>query len=449
MGWGCPASEASRPRRVPRGWLVAVAAVTALTLALAVHTRERVLWRERTGQSPAVINDFGRWLVMAPQFLTHHADYVNDDLPNPPLTLIVLAPFSYLSPADAQFVWVCAKALMVVAIFTLCRRMVRAAGVQLTAMAILLIVAVWFWPVIGDVQEGQTNLLMLLPLVCGLTLAQVGRPTTDWLAGVLVALAAAIKVTPLVFLPYFLLRRRWRVAAATVLGLAIWFLLVPGLAFGWAQNLRWLGQWHRIMIAPYITRGHVAYAGGQSLASVLSRTLRHVPPITDGATGQALPYYLNVVDWPEPIVGWIVRAVLLAIVLVGIVWMGRPLLTLRSRRFVVEAGALAAFMLWASERTWVPHYVTLVLTLFAAGMVLSDPTEPTTTRRRARNALIVAAGLMALTGDLGKAFGPDGNKITRTLGVSLWSSVLLVAVIVRSGGAQSRSTPTGLARRGS
>jgi len=63
--------------------------------------------------------------------------------------------------------------------------------------------------------------------------------------------------------------------------------------------------------------------------------------------------------------------------------------------------------------------------------------------------LIVAAGLMALTGDLGKAFGPDGNKITRTLGVSLWSSVLLVAVIVRSGGAQTRSTPTGLARRGS
>src|SRR5262245_17905777 len=420
-------------------WVVAAAAI--LTLLFAFHTRQRVVWNEQTRHS-ASLNDFARWHVMLPQFLQHHADYVGDDFPNPPVTLIFLAPFARLSAANAQFLWVCSKAIMVAGIFFLCRLMVRSAGVELAGPAIWLILAAWLWAVVGDIQEGQTNLLMLLPLVSGLALTQLERWSADWFAGLLIALSVSIKVTPLIFIPYLVFRRRWAVAVASTLGLIVWLVVVPGLAFGWAQNLRWLGQWYHIMIEPYVGGRHVEYVGGQSLASLISRTLRRVPPITVGGGREAVPYYFNVVDLPEPIVGWIIWGVLLTIVVAGVIWARRPLRTFRSRRYVIETGVIAAFMLWASERTWVPHYVTLVLTLFAAGMVLSDPVETAAARRRARWALIVSACLMALTGDLGKIiFGPHGNKYTRTLGVSFWSSVLLVAAIVRAGGA---STPQAL-----
>ena len=86
---------------------------------------------------------------MVPRFLRDHTDYVNDDFPNPPVTMIFLAPFARLSAANAQFLWVCGKAIMVAGIFLLGRRMVRAAGVELTGPAILLILAVWLWAVIG------------------------------------------------------------------------------------------------------------------------------------------------------------------------------------------------------------------------------------------------------------------------------------------------------------
>src|SRR5262249_5979845 len=158
---------------------------------------------------------------MLPQFLQHHADYVGDDFPNPPVTLIFLAPFARLSAANAEFLWVCSKAIMVAAIFFLCRLMVRSAGVELTGPAIALILGVWFWAVAGDIQEGQTTLLMLLPLVSGLALTQVERRGADWLAGLLVGLSVSIKVTPLIFIPYLLFRRRWAVALASTLGLIV------------------------------------------------------------------------------------------------------------------------------------------------------------------------------------------------------------------------------------
>jgi hypothetical protein len=62
---------------------------------------------------------------------------------------------------------------------------------------------------------------------------------------------------------------------------------------------------------------------------------------------------------------------MLAVGLAGLWWTRHPLATFRSRRYVFEIAAVAAFMLWFSERTWVHHYISFILTLMAAGMVLS------------------------------------------------------------------------------
>jgi alpha-1,2-mannosyltransferase len=295
----------------------------------------------------------------------------------------------------------------------------------------------------GDIQEGQTNLVMLCPLTVGLWLAQAGRPRggdggKEWVAGILIALAAAIKVTPIVFLAYFLLTRRWRVVGGIVLGLGLWLVLVPGLLFGFGQNLHWLESWARVMIFPYVAQGHVEYFSGQSVASFVSRLLRHVPAFENHA-GAAV--FVNVVDWSAGVVKWIIRGLLLGAGLAGAGWIlarrrrrehgraGGDAGTLAARAYLVEIGAVAAFMLWASERTWVPHYVSLVLTLAAVACVAAGGS--TNTRQRlAWVALSVAAVALMLTSDLNKAFGPDAFDYFKTFGICLGPSVLLVGVLL-------------------
>ncbi len=424
----------------PGAWTL----VVLLTVLLAFHTHQRVARMERTEQSPQ-INDFGRWLVLVPRFWHDRADFVNDEFPNPPLTMLAIVPFTKLPAATAQFLWICAKTLMASGIFVLCRRIVRRAGVELTVPAMALLLAVWLGPVIGDMQEGNTNLLMLLPLVAGLAAVQRERRGADWLGGLLVALAISIKVTPLIFLPYALLRRRWTWALAVGGGVLLWLLLIPGLVFGWHQNLRWLGQWASIMIQPYVAHGEV-HLGGQSIPSLLTRLLRHVPAIVSEQGGVVEGHALNVVDLPEMIVNWISRGVLVVIGITGALWARPPLPTLRSRRYVIEIGAVAAFMLWASQRTWVPHYVTLVLTLFAVAMVASDSAEPARARRRAWLALALSAGLMALTGDAQKII-PGCGHCAKTFGVSFWASVLLVVALVTSRGSRLTHAPANPSRR--
>ncbi len=412
--------------------IAALVAAGILMIILAFQARARQAEKIRT-HSTSQVNDFDRWMTMVPQFLHQHVNYVSDSFPTAPVTLMIFAPFTTVSPPAAQFFWACCKYFFVIVIFAACWRMTKNAGVTLSVTALLLILAVWIWPVIIDVQEGQTNLLMLLPLTTGLLVAQMeDRWYSPWLGGLLVSLAICIKVTPLIFLVYFLYRRRWRLSLAIVLGIACWLFIVPALAFGWGQNMLWLRQWTNIMIVPYLKRGHIVYFVGQSVPSYLGRLLRHVPAFHwhDGA--RVTPVYINIVNLPGPVVDVLTRVVLGAIALAGAWWMRHKLPTLRSRRYLLEIGCVAAFMLWASERTWVPHYVTLGITLFATAMVFSDPEEPFESQRRAMVALIAAAVLMFFTSDVAKIFGPNGGQIMRTVGVSLWAGVLLVVANVRS-----------------
>ena len=140
-----------------------------------------------------------------------------------------------------------------------------------------LIVACWWLPVILDMQEGQTNFLALLPLVAALYVVQRGTAATDAFAGLLIGLAIAVKVTPVVFAAYFFWKRRWVVAASAIAGVAFWSLAVPAVVFGWDQNLRWLEQWVGIMIVPYVTQGTVVYAMSQSFGSFALRLLAATP----------------------------------------------------------------------------------------------------------------------------------------------------------------------------
>ncbi len=382
---------------------------------------------------PSDINDFNRWLRMLPQFLHQHLAITGNLWPMPPFTFVLLAPFSWMSFPAAQFAWVLCKPLMLAIIFYAVLAMVRRAGGKISAVPMALILLTWLWPVVGDMQEGQMNLLMLTPLAAGLFMVQREEAWSDWLGGLLIGMAVAIKVTPLIFLIYLLWRRRWIPAIAMLGGIVFWLFVPLALCFGPRQAMLWNQQYFHAMIAPYLVKGAVAVTSGESLPSFLIRLLAHRSAFVTYHHGVAKKYYVNVLNLSVPMAQRIVRIILLTIGIAGLVWMRRGLPTFKSRRYIFEIGAVAAFMLWAEAWGWVPHYVILIFTLMAAGLIASDPQAKPQVRRRMTILLAIAAFLMAMTSDMVKVFGPHASNYSRTFDPVLFAGIILVLGIMTAG----------------
>jgi hypothetical protein len=412
--------------------LIAWSIVGIATLIIGIQAWHRQV-KDLALPHPVDINDFNRWLRMLPQFLHQHAAITGYSWPMPPVTILLLAPLSWLSFPAAQFTWVLCKPVMLAIIFYSVLAIVRRGGGKIAPLPMALILLTWFWPVVGDMQEGQMNLFMLAPLAAGLCLIQREETWSDLLGGLLIALAVAIKVTPVIFIIYFLWRRRWLPAIAMMGGIIFWLFVPLALFFGLHQSIRWNQQYVHAMIAPYLVNGSVAVTSGESLPSFLIRLLAHRAAFITYHHGVAKKYYVNVLDVSAPVAQKIVRAVLIAIGVIGLIWMRKGLSTLKSRRYIFELGAVTAFMLWAEAWGWVPHYVLLIFALMAAGMIASDPAASIAVRRRMIFLMAVAAVLMAMTSDLVKIFGPHAANYSRTFDPVLFAGMILVLGMMTAG----------------
>jgi len=136
-------------------------------------------------------------------------------------------------------------------------------------------VALWLQPVQDTLVFGQVNLILML-----VVLADLWLPDTAWFKGTGVGLAAGFKLTPLIFVPYLVLTRRFRAAgvslAAFTLTVGGSLILLPGQA-----GRFWFG-------GLFLDSGRVgnnAYVSNQSLHGALARLL--------GSEAAARPYWLG------------------------------------------------------------------------------------------------------------------------------------------------------------
>src|SRR6476660_3606319 len=118
-------------------WMLVIATLVTLGVAIQQHYRVTLKLQDPLGGH---INDFDRWMLMTPAFVHDHADYVNDRLPTPPLSLLILAPFTALSRPAAQFAWVCVKLPLACLVFAFALAIVRRCGARLTVLATVLVI---------------------------------------------------------------------------------------------------------------------------------------------------------------------------------------------------------------------------------------------------------------------------------------------------------------------
>lgn len=183
----------------------------------------------------------------------------------PPLAAILFAPLAWVPLSVAAAAWTIITAVLlwwcIVIVLRRCLPDLAVADHRVIATWALP-VALLFEPVRETLSFGQINVL-LMTLVLVDTMAR--RP---WLPrGVFIGLAAAIKLTPAVFILYFLVRRDWRGAVTTVSS-AVAFTLVAFLISpvnSWTYWLDTLSNTGRI--------GGLAYTANQSIQGMLFRAL--------------------------------------------------------------------------------------------------------------------------------------------------------------------------------
>ncbi len=406
---------------------IVLAVVLIATIIIAIQAHQKVA-HEMTRQKH--IDAFDSYMKVVPKFIHDHKPYRSARFPLPPFAMLFVAPFTLLSRPDAQAAWVLCKPLFFIPIFFLAWSIIKRSGGSLEPAAIGLIIAGWFFPVIGDMQEGQMNLLMLLPLTLGLWFAQDSKVRSQILAGLFVAAAICIKVTPLAFLAYFLFRRRWILSAFIFIGGVLWLFVVPGIFFGFGQNMLWMHQWTHIMITPYILHDTIKFPNGESIPELVLRFFSHEPAWKTFSHGHLVLHYVNIASIPPATAHLIGRITLLIIAVAGIIWARRSVKDFHCRRYPLEIACIGAFMLWASERTWVPHYVTLIFALMAVGMIACDSLATLRSRKIAWWSLLAVALLMPFTSELARIFGPNGRHYTDCADVVIWCSFILVGAIL-------------------
>lgn len=128
----------------------------------------------------------------------------------PPFATLVLTPFAWASFDVAKWVLL---ALSISALAVIAWRILRLAGVRAdtrlaVAGAALAVIVIDIEPVQATLWWGQINVLLM-----ALVLLDLLRPNQARWRGMGLGLAAGIKLTPLIFLPYLLLTRQWRASA--------------------------------------------------------------------------------------------------------------------------------------------------------------------------------------------------------------------------------------------
>jgi alpha-1,2-mannosyltransferase len=282
----------------------------------------------------------------------------------PPMAALMFAVLSAIPMPALGLIFTAASIASLAAVFWLTlgmlghRRSAVRAGVTLIAAG----VALWLGPVQQTLGLGQVNLMLMLVIM-----ADFALPEGSWAKGAGVGLAAGFKLTPLIFVPYLLLTRRFRAAAVSLGAFAL--TIVASLLLLPAEASQF---WFDRLFLDSGRAGNNAYVGNQSLNGTLARLL--------GSDLAARPY-------------WLAAAVVVgALGLLLAAWWARHGYEVIGILTCALTGLLISPISWAHHWVWIAPAIAVAIEL----AVRSSPRAVVRDPGRARRWLPWAYGSLAV-----------------------------------------------------
>jgi hypothetical protein len=304
----------------------------------------------------------------------------------PPPLAWMLQP---LASVDSHAITVGAILVLNASLFFFVFCVLRGLKIQDWQLAVLLLlIAISFEPVIGNIDEGQVNLLLLA--LSGAWLWGWMRGD-EWWGGVAMGVAVAIKVIQGPVGLLILWGRRWRVlAGAVAAGLGLWLLAGP----------KFLVE-YLFSVLPPVSQGTGLYEN-HSPGGTITRLL-------------APDTFLGVVRGSPPAARVVTAAIAVAALVITFAVLRAPAKSLAGRG--LEAAAIVAVTPLVTSYSWGTHLVLLLVPI----LILVT----WSVRRRDWTVLaLVAAGYFLL--------GPGHNRM-QTLLVSGYSDLFVLRLLAELG----------------
>lgn len=287
-------------------------------------------------------DDFQDYLLAAHQLATGgdpYASFASTHVSNdwslssgylyPPAFAVLLIPLTWVSNDLAVRIWLFLIQAAVVASLVIVYRVIGRP--RRGELVCLVAVLTTFFPLLSSNLTGTMNAILLVLLTVAWAAWQRHR---DVAAGVMVGIAAVIKLFPLALVPYLAWRRHWRLLAA--LGAA----LLGGLLLGLAVTTLKHNIYYFHDMLPNLAAG-TGYRENQSIAGFTARLCNPSLAENGGSAG-----------WCGRLLDWPLVLALLAILITA---------TSRASRSGLEFALAVSTLPLISSVTWSFHLVILIL----------------------------------------------------------------------------------------
>jgi hypothetical protein len=348
-----------------------------------------------------------------------------------PIFALALQPLTWFSSDTGLAIWTGASLIALFASAQLLEgavaRWLGRPALPMFGLVALLVLAV---PTASNFRWSNSNAFMML-LITGALAAHVAR-RPQW-TGLLLSLAATIKLTPFLFLGWLALRRDGRALVAFGAGSVLWLAVIPAAALGPSYAMSETKAWLSAVVFP-AAAGATLGDADSSLprllerlhASRASKRAETQPAgLADGATsgtpasaeGQTLG-----VGSAELIRGLGILLAALLLALTAVAAAREPGLG------VLSFGATAAAMLLAAPAARSGHFMQLyplVGILLACAMTAGQPRAPL-----ARGGLLAAIASMLVLFGCARLLGVSSKEFSpvTSLTLVLWGTACLLAL---------------------
>lgn len=391
-----------------------------VTCGLLVQTAARKggLW------DPERTNDFLAYHQAARACLDGdlHTAYDHPEKPYqyPPSLAALIVPLGLLSYRAALAIWI----LMLLVLFLVTfRSLDEVLGAPVKGIDKMMGLLLAFRLLQSDFANSNANTLVLALVVLGFLAVRRDRAV---LGGLLLSLAAAIKVFPILLAPWLLYKKRFRLSLSFLGGLVLWGCLVPGAIVGPRDTLtcyeRWLGDMGGpsagVAEAPELERG--AYVAGQSLRTFWFHLLRE----TDASAHDDDIFTVHVAHLSMTTVENVYRVTGGLLLLAGLWIFWR-----RGHARLFSGPEIALALLLAVVLSPLARKAHFVMIWPAAVLAFSIARVSRGPRRRLLHGAWIAALLLVVFTSPG-ALGPWLSKRVMAFAPLTWASLLLAAVVV-------------------
>jgi alpha-1,2-mannosyltransferase len=288
-------------------------------------------------------------------------------LPYPPFWAMLFAPFSFLPVRVAMPLFFVVGFVALVALLVVLRNLTRdrfslKEGDTFWLVTATLVLLSRF--VLRDFADGGENLLIVALTWGGIYFFVKRKPLPG---GALLGLAIALKLTPLLFAGYFVLKRQW-VAALSTFAFATLFFISPALIQGRATFIDHLKFWKANVVAgmshpdPSVGVLGPDELANKSLRPMLTRYLMKLPEGHPGRFPGAA--HIDFLQLSPATAGLIIKAVTYVsfLVIMGLFCVGGA--DLDTTAFLRECAIINILMLLYSPITWGEHCVALIPALY-------------------------------------------------------------------------------------